>query len=492
MIDIAREFLSVIFVWVSVPLLVYFLVGNAVQLLLVILAVTEHSVRTAGQLHMEQQALLSSRAAPGITVVAAMYNEAAGIVVAAQAMLTLNYPDHEVVLVDDGSKDDTFEVLRTAYDLVQIPHYLPRDIATRQTPHETWIAKDRTVGLTVLRKANSGRADSLNCGVNAARKELVVFVDADSILDPDALLAVAKPFADDPSRVVATGGVIRVVNGARVVNGRVLDGGKTRGWLAQIQSVEYLRAFHLGRLGWSRLNSLLLISGAFGMFRRDTLVEVGGLDPDSIGEDFELVLRIHRTMRDQGQPYRVSFVSEPICWTECPSTWKVLGRQRSRWHRGLWETLVSQRGMLLNPRYGRLGLLALPHYWIFELFAPVVEGVGLILVAIGLAMGVVNAPYLVAFTASAYLFAMLVTLSAAFAETIITSRQHHRRRLAPTLLASFLEQAGYRQITIWFRLKGWWSSLSKQKATWGEMTRTGFTASASSLEGTGTTPLEPQ
>ena len=196
-------------------------------------------------------------------------------------------------------------------------------------------------------------------------------VDADSILDPDALLGVAKPFADDPIRMVATGGAIRAANGCtRRRRARSSRSACPRSRLARIQVVEYLRAFLLGRTGWSRFGALILISGAFGMFRRDVLVEVGGLDPDSIGEDFELVMRIHRHITDQRRDYRVQFVAEPISWTEVPVTARVLRSQRRRWHRGLWETLWKYRGMLGNPRYGRVGLVALPYYWAFELFAP--------------------------------------------------------------------------------------------------------------------------
>ena len=195
-------------------------------------------------------------------------------------------------------------------------------------------------------------------------------VDADSILEPDALLRVTQPFVDDPNRMVAAGGAIRPVNGSRVVSGRIVKVQMPTSWLARIQVVEYLRAFLLGRTGWSRFGALILISGAFGMFRRDVIVEVGGLDPDSIGEDFELVLRIHRRLRDEDRDYRVAFVPEPVLWTEVPSTTSVLRSQRRRWHRGLWETLWAYRGMLFRRRYGRVGLVALPYYWIFELFAP--------------------------------------------------------------------------------------------------------------------------
>jgi cellulose synthase/poly-beta-1,6-N-acetylglucosamine synthase-like glycosyltransferase len=219
---------------------------------------------------------------------------------------------------------------------------------------------------------------------------------------------------------------------------------------------------------------LILISGAFGMFRRDVMVEVGGLDPDSIGEDFELVMRIHRRMTDEGRDYRVEFVPEPVCWTEVPSTFPVLARQRRRWHRGLWETLWAYRDMLWRRRYGRIAFLALPYYWAFELFAPLLEGFGIVVVLLGLALGIVNVPYAVLFLVLAYGLAILVTLAAMCVEEWAFHRYHRWRDLCTTVLAAVLENIGYRQLTVWWRLGGWWASLRGKEQVWGVMTRTGF------------------
>jgi cellulose synthase/poly-beta-1,6-N-acetylglucosamine synthase-like glycosyltransferase len=298
-------------------------------------------------------------------------------------------------------------------------------------------------------------------------------VDADSLLDPDALLVVAKPFADDPLRTVATGGVVRAANGCRVVAGRVVEVRMPRQWLARIQVVEYLRAFLLGRTGWSRLQSLVLISGAFGLYRRDVVVEVGGM-AETIGEDFELVLRIHRTLRRQRRDYRVVFVAEPVSWTEVPSTAAVLGRQRRRWHRGLWEVLWTHRGMLANRRYGRVGLVAVPYYWLFELLAPLVELTGVVLVPLGLLLGVVDVGYAAAFGLLAYGYAMLVTVAALCVEEFSFHRYVRWRDLGAAVLAAVAENLGYRQLTAWWRLRGLVSGLTGRRQVWGTMTRSGF------------------
>jgi cellulose synthase/poly-beta-1,6-N-acetylglucosamine synthase-like glycosyltransferase len=376
--------------------------------------------------------------------------------------------------VDDGSTDATFERLRAAFDLVPIPREIPAEVPVRARVLGVHVPRDGRTRLIVVQKENSGKHEAVNLAVSAATEPLVAMIDADSILEPDALLRVTRPFVDDPTRMVASGGAIRPANGSRVVAGRVVEVRLPKAWLPRIQVVEYLRAFLLGRTGWARFGALILISGAFGVFRRDVVVEVGGLNPDSIGEDFELVLRIHRRLHDEGRDYRVGFVPEPVLWTEVPSTTKVLRTQRKRWHRGLWETLWAYRGMLLRPRYGRVGLVALPYYWVFELIAPLLELFGIIIVPLALLLGVVDIPYALLFLALAYGLAIIVTLCAMAAEEWSFHRHERWRDLAMTLVASVAENVGYRQLTVWWRLEGWWASLRGKKQVWGVMTRTGF------------------
>jgi cellulose synthase/poly-beta-1,6-N-acetylglucosamine synthase-like glycosyltransferase len=299
-------------------------------------------------------------------------------------------------------------------------------------------------------------------------------IDADSILEPDALLRVAQPFSDDPIRMVAAGGTIRAANDSRLVSGRIVQVNLPRRWLPRVQVVEYFKAFLLGRTGWSRLGGLILISGAFGIFRRDVLVEVGGLDHRSIGEDFELVMRMHRHLRDHGRDYRMTFVAEPVSWTEVPETLRVLRNQRRRWHRGLWETLWAYRGMLFRRRYGRIGWLALPYYWLFELAAPLIEAVGIVLVPLGLALDVFDVSFALLFLALAYGYAVFVSLCALAVEEYAFHRHQRWRDLALIVVSSVLENVGYRQLTVWWRLEGWWASLRGRKQVWGVMTRTGF------------------
>ena len=474
-IELLRTAVAAVLAFVAWPVLVYFLLINTSYLAMIVLATVDFVSHRRRVPFAGREELMRSRTMPGISVVTAMHNEEMGIRVAVESFLSLQHPHHEVIVVDDGSTDNGFEVLRRAFDLVPVTRRMPQDVAVREAPTSIHVPRDGRTRLTVVRKANSGRSDSINAGVNLAREDLVLFVDSDSILDPGALLAVARPFIEDPITTVAAGGVIRAVNGCRVKGGRVLEVRMPGKPFADIQVLEYLRAFHLGRAGWSRIDALLLISGAFGVFRRDALISVGGLDATSIGEDFELVMRLHKTFRQQGKPYRVTFLTEPICWTEVPDTAAVLRRQRSRWHRGLWETLWAYRGMLFNPRYGRLGLVAVPYYWIFELIAPLLELAGLALIFLGFALGLVSWHYFLLFMFVAYAYAIIVTLAAVTVEELSYHKYPRWRDLGTTLIAAVLENVGYRQLTAWWRLEGWFAALTRRQQKWGTMTRSGFT-----------------
>lgn len=474
LLEVARQVMSTIVDVAAIPTLIYFMVTNTSLLVLIGVAAWNFRRQQRRKDFAGREEMMASQLLQGVSIVVPCYNEETVIVTSLQAMLSMEYPRHEVVVVDDGSTDATFAKLQQAFDLVQVERELSSDLPTRGTIIDVHVPRDGRTRLMVVRKENSGKTDSVSVGINAAIEPLVVCVDADSILDPGALIVVTKPFADDPTRVVATGGVIRAANGCKVVDGRIVEVNLAKSWIVRIQVVEYLRAFLFGRAGWSGFGALILISGAFAVFRRDVLVEVGGLDPDSIGEDFEIVMRIHRYMIDNHRDYRVQFVAEPVSWTEVPISAKVLRVQRKRWHRGLWETLWKYRGMLFNPRYGRVGLAAIPHYWIFELIAPLLELVGLGFVVLGFALGVINSTYVLMFMAVAYGYAILVTLFAMTMEELTFHKYTRWGDLGAILVASVLENVGYRQATAWWRLEGWWSSLRGKKQVWGTMTRQGF------------------
>lgn len=427
--------------------------------------------------------------APGISVLMPAYNEESGIVEAVRAMTSMRYPDFEVVVVDDGSRDATVAVMVEAFDMVEVPVVVPDDIPAQGRVLRTYVSRRGSNNVLLVCKENGGKADALNVGINAARKPLVCMVDADSILDPDALLHVSRPFADDPDHVFASGGVVRIANGSTIRRGRVVDVRMPTAWLPRIQVVEYLRAFMIGRSGWSHVGGLLIISGAFGLFRRDMLSLLGGLATDCIGEDAELVVRMHRWLGDHDVDGRVVFVSEPVAWTEAPETLSVLRRQRRRWHRGLTEILGRHRGMILRPRYGVVGMVSMPWYVVFELLAPFVETLGLaylafMLVVVGLETGGVVAPGLVdhdlvwLLLVVSVLYAIVLSLVALLVEQLSFRRYRGMRNLLLSVLAALEENLGYRQVNSWWRAEGALQAWRSKPADWGDMQRRGLARDA--------------
>jgi len=418
-------------------------------------------------------------------VVITFWNRADYLPEAVDGVLAQTLPPEatlEVVLVDDGSTDRTFAKVAARYGLVELT---PQPTADLPVEGEILSVHRATTGdpLTVIRKTSVGRrSDALNAALNVARHPLICMVDADSLLEPDALLRVARPFVEDPVRVVAAGGVIRAANGANTDGGTVLEARLSPNWLVRIQAVEYLRSFLLGRTGWADANALLIISGAFGLFRRDLLIEIGGLDPRSLAEDAELVVTLQEHLRRQGRPHRVVFVPEPVCWTEVPETLDVLGCQRRRWAHGLGQLLWKHRRMIGNPRFGSVGLLALPFLLFFELLGPVIEVLGLGSVVAAAGLGILDVRTALVMVGLALALGTLLSTTAVAVEEFTYHRYGRGRDLLALLAAGALENLGYRQAHAWFRLRGLIAALTRRSPVWTAMPRVGFGGDAPTVE----------
>jgi cellulose synthase/poly-beta-1,6-N-acetylglucosamine synthase-like glycosyltransferase len=409
---------------------------------------------------------------PPVSVIATAYNEQANIVDSVRSLLALHYPRFEVIVVNDGSTDRTLEILVETFALRRVSRAFEYLVPCR--PIRGAYESTTFPSLVVVDKENGGcKADATNGGLNFALYPLVCVLDADSVLDDDALLRTVHPFVQDPGRTVGTGGSVRVVNGCEVRAGRVIRVRLPWRLLPLLQVVEYLRGFLFARMGWSRLNALPIISGAFGVFDKRLILRAGGYEPKSLGEDFEIVIRLHRYIGDHRLPYRLRFVPDPVCWTEVPETLRVLRRQRSRWHRGLLDTLLRHRPMIGRPRYGNVGLLSLPAFVAFELFGPVVELLGYLVVPIAYLVGILNMPYMVAFLALAFLLSILLSIFAVLLDDIAFRRHARVRDLALLILVSIVENLGYRQITVWWRVCAFWEYW-RGDAAWGQMERRGL------------------
>jgi cellulose synthase/poly-beta-1,6-N-acetylglucosamine synthase-like glycosyltransferase len=385
-------------------------------------------------------------------------------------MLNLRYPAHEVIVINDGSKDDTLAVLIDEFKLYR----------SARTPSGTLPCKPiravyesrEPIRLVVIDKENGGKADSLNAGINVARAPLVCAVDSDSLLESEALLYVVEPFLQDES-TLAAGGIIRVVNGCKVAGGHVTEVRAPRRLIPMFQTVEYLRAFLGGRIAFTFLDSLLIISGAFGVFRRDAVLEAGGYLTSTVGEDMELIVRLHRVWREADRRYRIVFVPEPVCWTEVPETLSVLQRQRNRWQRGTVDALGIHKKMMLNPRYGVVGLFALPYFLLFEMLGPAIELLGYFVTIVGWALGFVSGETALLFFVVSILFGILLSMSSIVLEELTKRRYPGMADIARLFVASVIENFGFRQLlTIW-RTRGLIDGL-RGKQGWGAMERRGF------------------
>lgn len=450
--------------------LLYFLVTNGFYLLLnyvAVIGVFEHLAETC----LEQFRVSYTGLEPPISLLVPAYNEEKTIVSSVHSLLQLEYPEYEVVVVNDGSTDDTLECLRKEFRLQPVPEVYRQQLET-QPVHRIYRSTTHPK-LRVLDKVNGGKADALNTGINSARYPLVCGIDADSMLERESLGRVVLPFIED-SRTVAVGGTVRIANGCDVRDGFVTRPGLPRSPLALFQIVEYLRAFLFGRMGWARLNSLLVVSGAFGLFHRAKVVEVGGYSTDTVGEDMELTVRLHHHLREQGTPYRITFVPEPICWTEVPTDLRTLKNQRMRWQRGLSESLLAHRGLLFARGGGAVSWIGFPFMVLVEWLAPVIEVTGYLYMTVGFLVGFVDPWVMAVFLMVAIGFGTLLSLMGLLLEELSMSVYTRPREIVVLFGAAILENFGYRQLVSVFRLMGILQWLvGSGKGEWGEMRRTG-------------------
>lgn len=463
------------FALVETGLIAYVATINAIYLLLILLGYFVLRNQEHEFLPETREQLLRSPLLPSIAVVAPAYNEAATCRTSVRNMLALRYPNHEVIVVNDGSKDDTLKVLIDEFKLYRSGR-IPAGVLSYEAIHAVYESRD-PIRLVVVDKDNGGKADAVNAGIDVARADLVCVADSDSLLEHDSLLYVVKPFLEDPT-TIATGGIVRVVNGCRVEGGQVTEVRAPYRLLPLFQAVEYLRAFLGGRVAFSFLNSLLIISGAFGLFDRKAVIEAGGYRRDAIGEDMELVTRLHRIWRAARRPYRIVFVPEPVCWTEVPERMRILRSQRNRWQRGTVDSIRRHARMLFNPRYGSVGLIAFPYFLFFEMLGPAIELLGYEMTLFGLAFALIDLHIAILFLIVSMLFGVLLSMSAVALEELTKRRYPGTGDLARLFAAAVVENLGFRQLlTIW-RTRGLIDGLRGKKKGWGIMERRGFAAAA--------------
>jgi cellulose synthase/poly-beta-1,6-N-acetylglucosamine synthase-like glycosyltransferase len=449
----------------------YYVASNIAYFVMLLIAI---STSRAHQNRLKSVPLTwvkGSPLAPPITILMPAHDEELCISTAVRNVLDLDYPELEVIVINDGSVDRTLALLQERFRLrpvrmVYVPH-------AKSAVVRALYRSDLDARLVVVDKeAGGSKADALNAGLNAATSPYVCVVDADSVLERDALLRIMVPVLADPQRVVGAGGIVRVLNGSEVEAGCIRRVRLPKRSIEVIQVVEYLRAFLIGREAWARRNMLMIISGAFGIFRTDLIRAVGGYRSDAIGEDIDLVARLHRHLRERDADYFLEFVPDPVCWTEVPSDLQSLGRQRARWQKGLIDVLWPNRDLLFVRRYGRIGFVALPYLWLFEFLAPVFEIGGLLTIALAAGLGSLNKEFFVQFLLFGYAFATVISIGSVLLEELTYKRYNDWQDVVRLVSYCFLEHFPYRQLHMMWRLQGLWQYM-RGDTVWRPLNRQG-------------------
>ncbi|MGO9864107.1 MAG: glycosyltransferase family 2 protein [Terriglobales bacterium] len=450
---------------------IYYLLSNLINLALLAIATYQNARHRYRLASLRLEGIRSSPFTPPISLLVPAHNEELCIVANVLSLLELDYPELELVVVNDASSDRTMEKLQENFGLHRAPILYVAEIETapvigiyRSAAHPR---------LLVLDKRSAGcKADAINAGINVATSPYVCVVDADSILEKDSLSRIMAGVISDPERVVAVGGIVRILNGSKVQGAKLLEVHLPHTHIEMLQVVEYLRAFLVGREAWAAFNLLPIVSGAFGVFRRDLVLKIKGFRADAVGEDFDLIVRLHRYMHDHNIPYHINFIPDPACWTEAPSDYKSLGRQRARWHKGLVDTLWATRDMLFRKRYGRVGWVLLPYMWLFECLAPVIEVLGYSTIVLAIALGCLSQHFFLQFLLFGYTFATMISVGSVVLEEMNYRRYGSWREVAWLLTYCLFEHCPYRQMTMFWRLRGIWEYL-RGDLRWHQVTRTG-------------------
>ena len=411
---------------------------------------------------------------PSISVIAPAYNEGATIVQNVHSLLSLHYQKSEVIIVNDGSTDNSLQLLKKSFELEKIEFKINQQLRT-QPPRGVYKSKNaKYAKLIVIDKENGGKSDALNLGINVASNKLIACVDVDCILEKDSLVRMVKPFLEETEkRVIAVGGVLRIANSCEIKDGEIVQVNLPEKFIPRIQAVEYLRAFLLGRMAWSRLNGLLLISGAFGLFDKEIVIACGGYDITTVGEDMELVVKMRIYMHSLKEKYKMVYIPEPLCWTETPESLKILGSQRNRWTRGTAETLVRHKKLFLNPKFKLLGLLSYPYWLVFEWAAPIVEFLGFINFLILAFLGYVYWKFFWGLLILVYSFSVVYSLFAVLIEEVTYHQYKKRWDIAKILLGILVEPIFFHPYLVLAAIRGNFDWIVGKK-NWGEMKRKGF------------------
>ncbi len=461
----------------TVTTITYFIIAYMIFVAvfyLFMLIVSTRYLRSMFQLDdkLPYEELLHSSDTKPISIIVPAYNEEVGIYSSVRSLLSMNYPEFEIIVVNDGSKDDTAKTMIEKFAMVKVNLVVRKSLETKKV-HAIYQSKIYH-SLYLVDKENGGKSDALNAGINVSKYPYICSLDGDSVLERDALLKVMKPIVESNGDVIVTGGSIRIANGCEIERGEIMKIGLPKNPIAVMQVIEYLRAFLMGRIGLSKHNLLLIVSGAFGLFHKEWVIKAGGYRTNTIGEDMELVVRIHRLLKDEKASKRIEYIPDPVCWTEAPDSIKILRKQRMRWHRGLFESLWIHKRMIFNPKYGKVGLISMPYFLFVELLSALFECIGYLIVFVGLLLSLINFHTAFLFFLVAFLYGSILSMFSVLLEEWSLRKYETKKELLTLFFYALSEIFWYRPLTVFWRVEGLFQALVNRRHVWGEMERKGI------------------
>ncbi len=426
--------------------------------------------------------LKASRFTPPLSILVPAYNEEKGIIGSVLSLVTgsgrLDYPEFEVIVINDGSKDNTLIKVIEKFQMEEIKHkvYEKRNGIETQ-PIKAVYQSQIFPYLFLLDKQNGGKSDALNAGINFAKYPYFASIDGDTVLEPDSFLKIMKPIIENSDEeILATGGNVLLANGSKIVKGQLQERKLSQKPLIIMQTIEYMRAFLVGRIGLSQNNILLIISGAFGVFKTSRVIQAGGYKVETIGEDMELVVRLHQMNIANKWGAKIMFVADPVCYTEAPERLEDLKTQRMRWHRGLFESLWHHKKMIFNPRYKGVGFVAMPYFLIIELLGPIIEVIGYFVFIFNLLLGVVNIEYSISLLLMLVVYGSFLSLGAVLLEEWQLGKYQKVSELNRLVLYSLTESFWYRPLLAFWRMKALFVVVFKKDQGWGSIKRNGVSS----------------
>ncbi len=456
-----------------------FFYGTTLLLIYAILAILSlTAVRRFNKLdsHIDYDLLLNSEHTPGVSVIAPAFNETLTIIENVHSLLNLNYSNYEVIIVNDGSTDDSLEKMVKEFELAQVDYAYNERLKTRPVHKILKSTNPAYANLLVVDKENGkAKADATNAGINVSAFDYFLCTDVDSILDRDTIMKLIKPVLDeDKKRIIAIGATLRMANSCIIEQGYMKQVVVPKQLLPRFQEIEYIRSFVLGKMGWSVINCVPNVSGGLGLFDKEIAINAGGYDPLSFGEDMELVIRMMTYCVNYDIDYSIRYIPITLCWTEGPASIKVYGRQRSRWARGLAQLMWAHKKTIFNPRYGKLGLIVMPYNLIFELLAPIIEAIGVVYYIIIIMVGAINWEYAKVLLVFVYTYAIMISTLSVLWDQLTYHTYKSWREILVLCVTALFEMIAYHPLIVFYSIKGYFNFIANRKHSWGNMQRQGF------------------